>query len=65
MKTSKPALSKSDFRFRVKKEEKVESIHELVHPRIQTKTTNSPRSKNTSISLMLQMYSRENEVLFI
>ncbi len=65
MKTSKTTALKSDFKFSAKKREKLEPIEELVHPRIQAKTSSFFGSKKASNSLLVQMYSQENEVLFI
>jgi hypothetical protein len=65
MKTSKTTSLKSGFKFKSKKGEKRDSIDELVHPRIQAKGSNSFVSQKASNSLMVQMYSQENEVLFI
>jgi hypothetical protein len=65
MKILKTTSLKSDFKFRVKKEVKRDVIEDLVHPRIQTKSSNSFGSKKASNSLVVQMYSQENEVLFI
>ncbi|WP_016990469.1 hypothetical protein [Flavobacterium sp. ACAM 123] len=65
MKISKITSLKSDFKFKAKKREKGDSTDELVHPRIQAKKANAFGSKKASNSLLLQMYSQENEVLFI
>jgi hypothetical protein len=65
MKTSKTTPLKLDFKLNGKKRENAESINELVHPRIRAKKTISFGSKKASNSLLLQMYSQENEILFI
>ena len=62
MKISKTKSSKSEFKGNV---EKVNVVEELVHPRIQAKLSNSFGAKKASNSLVVQMYSQENDVLFI
>jgi hypothetical protein len=64
MKILKTTSLKSDAEFKVKEEEKGDLMEELVHPRIQAKSSNSFGSKKASNSLVAQMYSQEN-VLFI
>jgi hypothetical protein len=65
MKILKTTSPKSDAEFKVKKEEKGDLMEELVHPRIQAISINSFESKKASNSLVAQMYSQENDVLFI
>jgi hypothetical protein len=65
MKISKTKSSKSEFKGDVEKEEKENVVEELVHPRIQAKLSNSFGAKKASNSLVVQMYSQENDVLFI
>jgi hypothetical protein len=40
-------------------------ISELVNPRFEIKSSVSLKPKKVSNSLLFQMYSRENEILFI
>jgi hypothetical protein len=65
MKILKTTSPKTDLKFKVKKKKKGDLPEELVHPRIQAKSSNSFGAKKTSNSLVVQMYSQENEVLFI
>jgi hypothetical protein len=65
MKTSKTSSGNSDFKLSEQKGEKEELVNKFVHPRIKAKTKNSFGAKNASNSLLLQMYSQENEILFI
>jgi hypothetical protein len=63
MKILKTTSLKSDFKFKRVKRRKKE-IEELVHQGL-SKSSNSFESKKASNSLVVQMYSQENEVLFI
>jgi hypothetical protein len=65
MKTSKTTSLIPNFESKLQKGKTGEPIIDLVHPRIQVRRTNSFGSKKASSSLMVQMYSQENEVLFI
>jgi len=65
MKTSKTTSLTSNFESKLQKGKRGEPIIDLVHPRIQVRRTNSFGLKKASNSLMVQMYSQENEVLFI
>ena len=65
MKTSKTNSLVPNFKIKIKKGKAGEPLNELVHPRIQAKGSNSFGSQKASNSLMVQMYSQENEVLFI
>ena len=65
MKTSKTTSLVPNFESKLQKGKTGEPTIDLVHPRIQVRRTNSFGSKKASNSLMVQMYSQENEVLFI
>jgi hypothetical protein len=65
MKRIKITSTKLSLKLVAKKEGNSEPVDELVYPRILVNTAAISGSKKASNSLMLQMYSRENEVLFI
>ena len=65
METSKNAALESNFQFKTKKEVNSGSKDSLVHPRIESKKTKLFGSKSASSLLLLQMYSQENDILFI
>jgi hypothetical protein len=65
MKRVKTTSTKLSLKLMAKKEKNSEAIYELIYPQILVNTAAISGSKKASNSLMLQMYSRENEVLFI
>jgi hypothetical protein len=65
MKILKTTSLKSDFKFKVKKKEEKGRNRRISSSKVQTKSSNSFGSKKASNSLVVQMYSQENEVLFI
>lgn len=65
METSKIAAVESNLQFKTKKEGKGGSKDRPVHPRIESKKTKIVGSKSASNLLLLQMYSQENDILFI
>ena len=65
MKTPKTNQSPLDHQFRQKETNENKSTNELVNPRFVLKFNSSFKSKKASNSLLVQMYSQENEVLFI
>jgi hypothetical protein len=52
-----------NFSFRTKKSNRL--TNELTHPRFEITTANAVAEKKASNSLLFQMYSDENEALFI
>ncbi|NGY38599.1 hypothetical protein FQU23_013910 [Flavobacterium sp. XN-5] len=65
METLKTTAVESNFQFTTKNEAKGEPKNRIVHPRIQAKKTKIVGSKSASNLLLLQMYSQENDILFI
>lgn len=51
--------------FRKKKEKENNSKNELIHPRFEISKNDALAQKTVPNSLLFQMYSQENEVLFI
>ncbi|HEY4618851.1 MAG TPA: hypothetical protein VIH09_11720 [Flavobacterium sp.] len=65
MKTPKTIQSLSNLTFRQKKTNENKISDELVNPRFVIKFNSGFKPKKASNSLLVQMYSQENEVLFI
>lgn len=65
MKSQKTIQSLSDIKFRQKNTNESKFNTELVNPRFEIKLSLSFRPKKVSNSLLVQMYSQENEILFI
>jgi hypothetical protein len=65
MKTLKTTQSESGFKFRKKRTNDSTNINELVDTRFEIKSSISRRPVKASNSLLVQMYSQENEILFI
>lgn len=65
METLKTTAVESNFQFTTKNETKGASKDRPVHPRIESKKRKIVGSKSASNLLLLQMYSQENDILFI
>jgi hypothetical protein len=65
MKTLKTIQPFPNRKFRQKNKKDKEVVSELVNPRFEVKRSANFRTKNDSNSLLVQMYSQENEILFI
>jgi len=65
MKTSKKMDILPNFLFRQRRISDNKISNELVNPRFELKSSDSFKPKKPSNSLLVQMYSRENEILFI
>lgn len=65
MKTPKTNQSLLNLKFRQKGTNENKPTNELVNPRFVLKFNSSFKPKKTSNSLLVEMYSQENEVLFI
>jgi hypothetical protein len=65
MKTSKKKLSLRNIKSKEKRSNDYQFPSELISPRVEIKSSFSFKPKKASNSLLFQMYSQENEILFI
>lgn len=65
MRTPKKMEILPNLLFRQRRASDNKISNELVSPRFEIKSSDSFKPKKASNSLLVQMYSRENEILFI
>ncbi|MFQ3174528.1 MAG: hypothetical protein ACI87N_003318 [Flavobacteriales bacterium] len=65
MKTPKKPQSRPKVSFRQESTHNHKIVNELVNSRFELKSSTTFRPKKASNSLLFQMYSQENEILFI
>lgn len=64
MRTPKTIPSLPDFKYKAKKTKEIQLENVLIHPRFEIKISGSTENKAAN-SLLVLMYSQENNVLFI